>query len=53
MSQIKDKWLKINWKFIKIKKKRLMPTQGNIYASVDKSNLHLTQTRCQDKQSLE
>lgn len=30
-----------------------MPTQGNIYASVDKSNLHLTQTRCQDKQSLE
>lgn len=30
-----------------------MPTQGNIYASIDKSNLHITQTRCQDKQSLE
>lgn len=51
MSQIKDKWLKINWKLKK--KKRIMPTQGNIYASVDKSNLHITQTRCQDKQSLE
>lgn len=50
MSQIKDKWLKINRK---LKKKRIMPTQGNIYASIDKSNLHITQTRCQDKQSLE
>lgn len=53
MNQIKDKWPKINWKFKKKQKKRLMPTQGNIYASVDKSNLHITQTRCQDKQSLE
>lgn len=30
-----------------------MPTQGNIYASIDKINLHLTQTRCKDKQPLE